>query len=499
MKATKRGNPFSQSNFFIATRTLVVAGFLLCALRGQAQFNFGGGTGSGPLYPPLETWLFQDSTNWTSDHGRAPISFTNLNFSSLGNGASLVVNSTNPAWLNFKVGETNGATNLTVNTGTVMFWFAPGSWSSTNAGGTGPGDFARLFEVGNYTPDSSYGWWSLYVDDVGENIYFSAQTNDLSSNIVTYVSAPISWTTNYFHHVALTYSATNTALYLDGGLATNGLPPTVFPGADVLAKGFFIGSDSNGLNQASGLFNNVTTYNVPLDADTIGQIFKDQYGWLMMNPANQAMFKIPSAEAYASATLQGTPNVITGQGNLQIIGSVPVCVSSTNLYKVWITNVTATVAGNGTMNVTFAIQGGQDGYYYDVFAGTILTSPLGKGFWTWQGQGQHCNIFSLTNLPQGTVFLVLGTPLDTDGDGLTDAYENLVSKTDPNLYDTDADLIGDGWEVLLGMNPLTNDNAQPSWRVNYGYTPADWLNSVTGMKTGSVNLDNEGNILQVSQ
>ena len=59
----------------------------------------------------------------------------------------------------------------------------------------------------------------------------------------------------------------------------------------------------------------------------------------------------------------------------------------------------------------------------------------------------------LTNLPPTTCFLILGTPQDTDGDGLTDAYELLVSKTDPNNRDSNLDGILDGWDVLLGLNP----------------------------------------------
>jgi large repetitive protein len=215
-----------------------------------------------------------------------------------------------------------------------------------------------------------------------------------------------------------------------------------------------------------------------------------------MSPLNTAMFNLSGASSSASVT---TPNIITGQGNLQIVGSASVCYYTTNPYTVWITNVTATTAGNGTMNVTFAIEGGQDGYYYDVFAGTILTSPLGNGYWTWQGQGPHCNVYSLTNLPQGTVFLILGTPQDTDSDGLTDAYEKLVSKTDPNNADTDGDGMPDGWEVLLGMNPLTNDNASSSSRANFTYDFADWLNQITGIKSGTVGLDNEGNVTQANQ
>ena len=123
-----------------------------------------------------------------------------------------------------------------------------------------------------------------------------------------------------------------------------------------------------------------------------------------------------------------------------------------------------------------------------------------NGFpWAWLGQGLHCNTYTLAGLPNTTCFLILGTPLDTDGDGLTDAYEKLVSKTDPNNPDTDGDGIPDGWSVLLGLNPLTNISTQPSSRSNYGYTLADWLNQVSGVKSGAVSLDNEGNVQSVTQ
>jgi hypothetical protein len=94
---------------------------------------------------------------------------------------------------------------------------------------------------------------------------------------------------------------------------------------------------------------------------------------------------------------------------------------------------------------------------------------------------------------------MLGTPLDSDGDGLTDAYELLVSHTDPNNKYSNLDGIPDGWDVLLGLNPQTSNLTTPSERANYGYTPADWLNQVSGRKYGSVTNDAEGNVLQVSQ
>jgi hypothetical protein len=57
----------------------------------------------------------------------------------------------------------------------------------------------------------------------------------------------------------------------------------------------------------------------------------------------------------------------------------------------------------------------------------------------------------------------------------------------------------DGWEVLLGLNPLANDNAQSSSRSNYSYDLVDWLEGISGIRTGSVGLDAEGNVLSVSQ
>lgn len=491
MKTTQGEKKLSRKLHYIFARAFTVAGFLLCTVNGRAQLDPGGGT---PLPDVLGSWSFHDKTNWTSDLGYTPVSFTNLNFSYLGNGSSLVVDTNVPAWLQYNAYEGDGTTNLTVDQGTVTFWFAP-SWSSTNQGGLGPQEWGRLFEVGSYTADSSYGLWSIYVDEGGNNIYFSAQTNDLSSSLTTYLCAPISWVTNYFHFVAVTYSATNTALYLDGVLVTNGPPLTVYPGEDVLANGFYIGSDSNGLYQAEGLFNTVATYNYPLDTNTVRQLFNWDWIYYMISPWNTAMSRIVSAGSNPSSS-PTLYQAITGIGSLQLVGAASSCTSSTNI---WITNVVATVAGNGTMNLTFAIEGGSNNIPYDVFANSVLGFGTNDMPWAWMGQGNQCNVYSLTNLPTTACFLILGTPQDSDSDGLTDAYEKLVSKTDPNNPDTDGDGLSDAWEVLLGLNPLLNDNAQSTSRSNYSYDLTDWLEGISGIRTGSVSLDNEGNVQTVSQ
>jgi hypothetical protein len=159
----------------------------------------------------------------------------------------------------------------------------------------------------------------------------------------------------------------------------------------------------------------------------------------------------------------------------------------------------AAIAANGTVNVTFSIEGGSNAVPYDVFANSVL--GFGTNYtWGWMGQGYHCNTYMLTNLPGTSAFLILGTPQDSDGNGLTDAYELLVTHTNPYLDDQDGSGLSDSWQVLLGLNPLVNQVAQPGTRSNYSYDMADWLDgAITGARAGSVSLDAEGNVLSVSQ
>jgi hypothetical protein len=485
-------------NCLLSVMTCVIALMTMVAHEALAQMPPGFIKG-GFTNAPLDSWSFQDSTNWTSDLGYAPVSFTNLNFSHLGNGASLVVDTNIPAWLQYNVYEADGTTNLTVDVGSVTFWFAA-NWSSTNDanGGLGPQEYGRLLEVGGYTPDSSYGWWSIYVDDVGANLYFSAQTNDGSGNTYT-LSAPIDWTTNYFHFVALTYSSTNVSLYLDGQLATNdpgGL--SVWPGNDVLANGFYIGSDSNGVLQAHGLFNTVATYNYPLASNDVQTIFNWNYTYYEICPWNQAMFNIVSAPT--SATNGAVPDVIVGPGYLQQVGSVTGITSS----NVWITNVVATATGSGTNNMVlrFTIQGGTNGVPYDVFANSVLSFGTNGNPWAWMGQGYQGNTYQLTNLPNTACFLILGTPLDSDLDGLTDAYELLVSKTCPTNYSTDGTGMSDGWEILyfghIYVSPSDDpdgdglSNYQEFQMRSAGYNPTVWDSNTNGVSDAYEDYSGDG-------
>ncbi|HEY3762348.1 MAG TPA: LamG-like jellyroll fold domain-containing protein [Verrucomicrobiae bacterium] len=438
---------------------------LFCFLARQivcGQTLPGGGGDTNYNNAPLQTWSFANPVNWTNDAGYPPISFANLSHSYLGNGQSMVLDTNVPAWLNYNVIETNGTKNLTVNTGSIAFWFAP-DWSSTNLGGFGPQEWGRLFEAGAYTTNSNYGWWSLYVDSGGNNLYFSAQTNDDSGNYTTYLSAPISWKTNYFHFIALTYSSTNTSLYIDGGLVTNGAAMTVWPGTNVLANGFYLGSDNSGTFQGHGMFNDLATYNYTLNGDTVGTIYNNDWIDYVLNPLNAPyMSPIQSAPSEPSYT-NDTFDAISGHGNLIFSGYASSCYDGTNSYNVWLTNVTTSVEGNGTINATFTIEGGAPGIPFDVFANSALSFGTNGVPWAWMGQGYQCQTYMLTNLPaNANCFLILGTPQDTSGFGLTDAYELLVAKMNPDGPQTDSYGVPYAWYAQngLSMQSATQDPDQ---------------------------------------
>ncbi|MGP8201381.1 MAG: LamG-like jellyroll fold domain-containing protein [Limisphaerales bacterium] len=329
--------------------------------------------------PWLDYWPFSDTNNWTTALGYAPVSFTNVGVSCLGDGTALVVDdSTNAAWLQYNVWEKDGTTNLTVDVGSVMLWFAP-DWSSQSQGGDGPGSWAPLIETGAFTTNANNGWWSWYCDPQGSNILFSAQ--DGLGDQTNYLCAPISWNSNQFHFLALTYSSTNTALYIDGSFVTNGPGITIYPSSEVLSNGFWLGSDSSGTNQCHGILDDVSTYNYPLDADTISSAFVLSEIFYLRNMAMAANI------VQAPSTPETAPifDAITGLGYL-LPNSTNMSgwVSSSN---VWITNTTATVTTNGTV-ISFTIAGGVERAGLRCFCDARVDAAVDQRYMDVDGAGE---------------------------------------------------------------------------------------------------------------
>ena len=99
---------------------------------------------------------------------------------------------------------------------------------------------------------------------------------------------------------------------------------------------------------------------------------------------------------------------------------------------------------------------------YDLFLTTNLSSDVpGLNFTNWLCAEAVSAGQTNFSTPVGTnpiAFYRLGTTNDTDGDGLTDAFEKLVYHTETDAADTDGDALTDGQEVLVqGLDPLDPD------------------------------------------
>ena len=105
-----------------------------------------------------------------------------------------------------------------------------------------------------------------------------------------------------------------------------------------------------------------------------------------------------------------------------------------------------------------------------------------------------------TNAMEETAFFAAADQSDSDSDGLSDAFESLVSGSSPSMQDTDGDGLPDGDEVVMGSSPSSSDTdgdglsdsaeagavevvPSPSWKGMYGTPENVWsatLNSDSG-------------------
>lgn len=214
---------------------------------------------------------------WIGAQGQLPISYTNILLVSGWSVGALEVNSNNgPAWLLYPEINTNSSiANINCRQGSIRFWFRP-DWSSANEGGTGPQTEARLIEIGK--KGTTNGCFGLYIDPTGTSLYFCSQTNSTSQlTPVTNLAAAIGWNTGLastnWHHLTLTYSITNSILYIDGAEATVGIGVSNWPGPGIRTQGFSIGNSppiggpAGSTNWVQGRFDNFETFNYVLGPD----------------------------------------------------------------------------------------------------------------------------------------------------------------------------------------------------------------------------------------
>jgi hypothetical protein len=223
---------------------------------------------------PLNSWTLA-APPWSSDFGDLARGYSGLNEAPGWSeaGTCLSVDTNICAYLNFDVFETYADvwTNISVcsSNGSLSFWYQP-NYTSMADGGNGPQSWSALISIGAYTSNASVGNWLIAIDPSASNIVFLTASNGSRQMVFKY---PIDMDAGDFWQIAVAWSDTNTALYLNGELATNAQPvlyrPTV---SECLAYGFFVGSlGTNGDGQARGQFQDLISYDYPLTAEEVAQ------------------------------------------------------------------------------------------------------------------------------------------------------------------------------------------------------------------------------------
>ena len=189
----------------------------------------------------------------------------------------------------------------------------------------------------------------------------------------------------------------------------------------------------------------------------------------------------------------GSTNVYNPAGGFQ-----PLDLPTTN--DLWLQIVGATNTGAGmTAYLVIHPPWNVSAGVYDLFATTNLVPSA----WQWV---LRCNPgqtnLTVTGLAYPNEFFILGLTNDTDGDGLSDAFEELVSHTDPNSYSTDGTGMSDGWEWEYFGSISNNPAADPDgdglttfqeWQMrSAGYNPTVFDSNTNGIGDGYEDFSGDG-------
>ncbi len=360
----------------------------------------------------------------------------------------------------------------------VCWWFSP-NWISVD----GIGNWGTLLEAGTWYTNLSTatGAWGLYISPDASTLYFSAQTNGFSTNLL---NAPIAWNAGEWHSAALTYTATNSALYLDGALAATGTGVTVNPGTN--ATTFSIGSDGNtggtGLLQARGVFADVATYDYPVTAEAISNNYAVDSELVYPLPSSGRFSADYSAPSLPGGFGGGGTNTPEGGGS----GYVPQIY--TNGFYLQILSPGTNAYNADTNSATVILNGTIADIDYQLLSATNLNNPV----WVVEQNliGSETTNFTVTMVSMAgrptLFFKAMAYTLDSDGDGLPDWWETKYSTSGYPLSPTNADTgntgipdgykqdsAGDGYNNLqkyqMGVAPTCFCDTSGPGRFDHGF------------------------------
>ncbi len=339
--------------------------------------------------------------------------------------------------------------NLTATNGTIRLWFAP-DWSSASLGGSGPGDWATLFELQQTNGVKMPFALALSFAPDGDRIVVAVNTGQETASLI---EMPISFTAGEWHQIAFVYWKSGLALAVDGGPESlSGKTPAWPDAATWNRSAFSLGSATDGQHQALGQLDEVHTFGYPLSTDYLLWNYQFCAPLAALGPLPDDKGGGAQAMMAGPGPCDPCPEGDGGGGTNNYVGG-------------WTTNAGLKFAAmpyisNGTLYVT-RLEGITSGKAYEIYRTLNL---LGTSIWTRVAVGTNGQTnFSLSLTSTNVTFLAASVE-DQDLDGLSDAYEHLVLGSTNTMWDTDGDGIPDGWEAAYGLNPTnrfdgTNVNA----------------------------------------
>jgi hypothetical protein len=351
---------------------------------------------------------------------------------------------------------TNGRPIIDSARGAVRFWYQP-AWNGTSTGlGTGPGTPATLLALVVTNGATSATWWELTITSDGNNVQLLCPQSGTPS---VCLSAPVAFQAGAWTLLTLCYSETNSAMFVNDQLAVSGSGLPALPAVLEPIASLTIGSALDGQSPAAGQIEEFATFTGRNRfRQMTGQEFglspawdiERYYGYLApiaeLGPISDAELAArEQARAQRMAALQAS-RIASPMQNGPGDGPQPdsfLC-GTNYMHDVWLTNIVVWSNAESGWTTSLSIGGGTNGALYDLFCTTNLSGASITNLpWVWVTNGYACDTIVLTNQPAAAAFYILGTPQDTDNDQLTDAFELLVSHSDPTLSSTRGDGIDD--------------------------------------------------------
>ncbi|MCW5556819.1 MAG: alpha/beta hydrolase [Verrucomicrobiae bacterium] len=373
----------------------------------------------------LGAWSFDQATNLSGYRGDPPIIGTNLFLVSSPWGRAIRLSPDQPASLRFKVRQANNNGDFSVRNGTVSLWIRP-DWNP--GGSSAPTVATPLVEVGTESTART-GWWAWLVNPGGNQVRFLGQARGQE---VTWLQAPVAFKSGQWTHLALTWSPSNSVLYVNGARVVTGSGVTHWPAlAERSSAGWGLGSDATGVRRLRADFDLLVTANYPLSAAGVA-----------------GQFAAAVAAQGRGATSASTLASLAGGAEF----GTPILPANFRS-GLWIEGALGALSGvpGGWLRGTAA------GVRYEIFTAKSPSGPWALDQSLAGASGQTWTAFSLATSKVPTGFVLAAPFSDADADGLSDEFERRVSRTSIANADSDGDGMPDGWEVQYGLNPNVAD------------------------------------------